>query len=309
MVEPSEPVRKRLADLGDAGQEWLESLEDRIADLERIWDCHVNETLPGGSAAFVASAVDREGRPAVVKLAIPAGGTGYSGYERELNVLTIVGPEAYVAVFDHSNKHRALLLERLGRPLAECGFDVERQIDTLAETIAAGWRQVRPDIALPTAIDQLDWLNEFINTESAQTTANVEYHTITTAQKFINKRRQAFNPSQAVLIHGDAHPTNVLSSSTTGFKLIDPEGLLSERAHDLAIPLRGWVNELQAENAPSLAASWCQRLADVAGVAADAIWEWAFIERLSTGLLLSRLAYPDAAGYIATANVLRDVRW
>ena len=40
------------------------------------------------------------------------------------------------------------------------------------------------------------------------------------------------------------------------------------------------------------------------GVDPDAIWEWAFIERVSTGLLLSRLTHPEADGYIATANAL-----
>ena len=125
VAEVSEPVRQRLVELGREGSQWLRSLDGRVAELERIWECEIGEAMCGGSAAFVARAVDRSGRAAVVKIAIPAGGTGYSGFERELDVLTFAGPTSYVSVFDHSIEHRALLMERLGPPLAECGLDVE----------------------------------------------------------------------------------------------------------------------------------------------------------------------------------------
>ena len=51
---------------------------------------------------------------------------------------------------------------------------------------------------------------------------------------------RAFDEATAVAIHGDAHPWNVLESPAGGFKLIDPDGMWSEPAHDLAIPLRHW---------------------------------------------------------------------
>lgn len=139
MAEVTDDVRQRMAELGSEGERWLGTLDERIAALEALWGCRIEEPIGGGSAAFVAAAVDRVGRPAVVKISIPAGGVGYTGFERELDVLTLAGSRAYVAVYEHDANHRALLLERLGPPLADLGLGVSQQIDQLAPTIATVW--------------------------------------------------------------------------------------------------------------------------------------------------------------------------
>lgn len=300
---------RRLSELGDEGERWLQSIDARLNTLEQLWDCRIGEALSGGSAAFVASAVDRSGRSAVVKISIPAAGTGYSGFEREHDVLMSLGPAAYVEVLESDRTHRALLLERLGAPLAEIIPDVAQQIDVLAETIAAGWGPIGSTLPLPSGAEQLEWLREFIDVESRRSSRSVESPTIAKAMAFIDRRLASFDPSHSLVIHGDAHPTNVLAHGVSGFKLIDPEGLLSEPAHDLAIPMRGWVDELLTGDTPRLAASWCQQLADCAGVDVDAIWEWAFIERVSTGRLLCRLASPDGPDHLQSADLIRDVEW
>jgi streptomycin 6-kinase len=67
---------------------------------------------------------------------------------------------------------------------------------------------------------------------------------------FAELRRSAFDPQTAVLVHGDAHASNTLQDlqhrSTAGsrFKFIDPDGLVAERAYNLAIPMREWSSEL-----------------------------------------------------------------
>ena len=100
-----------------------------------------------------------------------------------------------------------------------------------------------------------------------------------------------------MLIHGDAHPANVLEdpNDPNTYKLIDPDGMRSEPAHDLAIPLRDWTDELLAGDAVALGHAWCRRLANRAGVDPRPIWEWAFVERVSTGLFLLRLGDPLGA--------------
>ena len=117
--------------------------------------------------------------------------------------------------------------------------------------------------------------------------------TIEVACEYARSRRDAFDASTAVLIHGDAHPANVLEDLADGsprtFKLVDPDGMRSEPAHDLAIPLRDWSDELLASDPVALGRAWCVRLADRTGTDPQAIWEWAFVERVSTGLFLIQL--------------------
>ena len=99
------------------------------------------------------------------------------------------------------------------------------------------------------------------------------------------------------------------SSTTTRFKLIDPEGLISEPAHDLAIPLRGWTRELLDGDALATMTRWCARMGAATDVDPSAIWEWAFVERVSTGLLLMHLRDPSGRELLAVAQRLAQERF
>jgi streptomycin 6-kinase len=92
----------------------------------------------------------------------------------------------------------------------------------------------------------------------------------------------------------------------TAFKLIDPEGLWSEPAHDLGIPLRGWNDEALATPDPvATTRRWAHRLASSAGVDEPATVAWATIERVSTGLFLHQLGHErDARSYLAVADLV-----
>ena len=64
-------------------------------------------------------------------------------------------------------------------------------------------------------------------------------------------RAAAFDPARAVLVHGDAHGWNTLEAAG-GFKLVDPEGVRSEPAHDLGVPMREYNEPLLAGNTSQL---------------------------------------------------------
>jgi streptomycin 6-kinase len=80
------------------------------------------------------------------------------------------------------------------------------------------------------------------------------------------------------------------------FKLIDPDGLVAERAYDLAIPMREWSEELLAGDALDRGRRRCALLARLGGAAVEAIWQWALLERVSNGLLLAQIGRQDLAG-------------
>ena len=101
----------------------------------------------------------------------------------------------------------------------------------------------------------------------------------------------AFDPARAVLARGNAHGWNMLQaagqvpgSDPARFKLIDPDGHVAERAHDLVIPMREWSEELLAGDALVLGRWRCALLARLGGAAPEPIWQWALLWRAANDL-------------------------
>lgn len=110
-----------------------------------------------------------------------------------------------------------------------------------------------------------------------------------------DRRAAAFPDPRAVLIHGDAHGWNTLQADRNGFKFVDPEGLRSTPEHDLSVPMREYNRPLLAGDTARLVRQRAEWLATRCDADADAVWEWGFIERVSTGLTASR-SLPGAEG-------------
>ena len=92
-----------------------------------------------------------------------------------------------------------------------------------------------------------------------------------------------------MLVHGDIHQWNALESGA-GFKLVDPDGLLAEPEYDMGILMREDPAEL-ADGDPHARA---RLLARRCGLDAAAIWEWGVVERVSTGLLCTKVGLQPA---------------
>lgn len=93
---------------------------------------------------------------------------------------------------------------------------------------------------------------------------------------------------------GALRVTSARPGAETGFVLVDPDGFLGDPAYDLGVALRDWCPELLASSDPSgLAGYYCHLLAANSGVDERAIWEWGFLERLSTGLYARAMGAED----------------
>ena len=116
-------------------------------------------------------------------------------------------------------------------------------------------------------------------------------------------RIAAHDDERAVLVHGDVHEWNALRADD-GFRLVDPDGLLAEAAYDMGIIMREDPVAL-LEGDPWDRARW---LAARTGLDATAIWEWGVVERLSTGLLGTRIGLqPVARQMLLTADRIAEV--
>jgi hypothetical protein len=60
---------------------------------------------------------------------------------------------------------------------------------------------------------------------------------------------------------------------------------------DLAVPMRGWTDQLLAGDPLLRRRERCAFISDLTGVEPDAIWQWGFLECMSTGLYMLRLGW------------------
>lgn len=289
-------VAAKAAALGDTGARWIDELPAIIRTLADDWHLDVGDPVAGdGSAAYLVEVVARDeggGRPAVLKLAIPDGLRGNGSFADSLVALQLAGP-GMVEVLRFDVDRRALLLERLGRPISALGLPVEEQIDAIAAAVARVWRPVPLDGPLEHGAVKAAALVTFIEDLWTELDRPCPRATVDHALAAAERRRRALEGIESaalVFVHGDAHEDNVLEDGRGGFKLIDPDGLASEPAHDLGVTLRGWNHEALATPSPAeTVRGWYARAAAVTGVEPAAIADWATVERMSTGLFLLQL--------------------
>jgi streptomycin 6-kinase len=289
-------VRQKAAARGAEGTRWLRGLGDVIEQLEHDWDVVVGFTLHGGSESYVAAATTGDGVDAIIKIAIPG-----NDLACEATALRLAKGHGYARLLEHDSTRQAMLQERLGASLAELGLPVNTQIEIICATLRRAWETPPPASAgLPSGADKARWLARFIAATWEELNRPCHERIIEQALSLAEVRRSVFDPETAVLVHGDAHSGNTLQDlqhrSTAGarFKFIDPDGLFAERAYDLAIPMREWTSELLEGDPARLGRERSGLLGHLTGVDTHAIWEWGFVERVSTGLLAMQVGAEDA---------------
>jgi len=261
-----------------------------VTGLEREWDVVVGATLRGGSDSYVAEATTGDGQPAILKVALPGDGVSH-----QIETLLHADGHGYVRLLRHDVERQAMLQERLGAPLAELGLSVRAQLEVICSTLRRAW-DVAPEPSFQSGADKAGWLGEFIAATWRELDRPCGEQVVECALSFADARRRAFDPDRAVLVHGDAHRANTLmmldQAPTTGarFKLVDPDGLFAEPACDLAVPMREYSRALlDAADTLRAARERCAYLSRLTAVEPRAIWEWGFVERVSTGLLCLRV--------------------
>ena len=99
-----------------------------------------------------------------------------------------------------------------------------------------------------------------------------------------------------MLVHGDAHGGNTLETlSGDGWKLIDPDGIFYEKAYDLGVLMREWIEEYK-DDPLEKGRQRCEYLHQLTGVPRQAVWEWGYLQTVSTAFVMLRVGQEET-GY------------
>ncbi len=286
-VDVPEAVRQKALARGAEARRWLASLVRLIQELEWKWGVDFGPALGGGSESYVAPAMTPDGEEVVVKLEMPP----YGSFAGEVRTLLAAEGRGYARLLDLDEGRHVTLQERLGPSLCESGLPVPARVEILCATLLHAWEVPAPE-GLQTGAEKARWLSGFITETWEDLDRPCSQSVVEQALIFAERREAAFDPEAAVLVHGDAHGANALQELRNGsgearYKLVDPDGLLAEPAYDLAIPMREWSSELLAGDAARLGRERCVHLGRLTGVDPRPIWQWGFVERVSTGLFVT----------------------
>lgn len=287
-LEVPELVRQRAMANGVAGRRWLNELPLVVDALAERWGLEIGNSFRGGTAAFVTTATDGSGRACVLKVAMPHEIDPVESFNRSVLVHQLAAGRGCAELLRHDETTPAMLLERLGPNLDDLGMPVPQILETVTTTLRSFWRPLDQDCSLPSGAEKAAWLADYIKTSWDELGRPCGREVVDRAVAYCDERAAAYDSSRAVLVHGDAHGWNTLDAGRGTFKFVDPEGLRSERALDLSVPMREYNQPLLVGDTASLVHERAELLASWCEVDPEPVWQWGFIERVSTGLANAR---------------------
>jgi len=298
-IEPSNVLRNKAKAAG--ATEWLANVQLLVDTLSVEWGFAVDHGFADGTEALVAAVTMTDGSDAVLKLLIPRADM----YENhEITVLELANGDGCAALLRADPERRALLLERLGPSLHDLGLPLGQRHEILCATALNFWRPA-PDCGLRSGAEKGQWLIDSISALWVELDQPCSQAAVELAIECAHRRIEAHDDRRAVLVHGDVHEWNTLQAGD-GFKLIDPDGLITEAEYDLGIIMREDADVLLAADSV-VDASWqrARWLADRCNLDPVATWEWGVVERVSTGLLATSLdLQPFGRDMLAVADTL-----
>ena len=283
-VDVPDLVRQRALADGAAGRRWLEDLPEVVADLADAWGLELGESFRGGTASLVTAATDRSGRACVLKVPLPLETEGADAFRHSLLVHRLADGRGCARLLAHRESPPAMLLERLGPNLHQLGLALPQVLEAIAVTLRSFWRPVPDGCDLPGGDAKAMWLADHITSTWEELDRPCPREVVDRAVTYCDERASAFDPARAVLVHGDAHGWNTLDAGAGTWKLVDPEGLRSEPAHDLGVAMREYNEPLLAGGTARLVRERAELLAGLCALDPEPLWQWGFVERVSTGL-------------------------
>ena len=279
---------------------WLTRIDDLVSSLATEWGLTIGATIEGGTEALVVEAATNEGRDAVLKLLVPRDG---SNAREEMAVLRACGGEGCAELLRAEDAVRSVIVldERLGPSMFDLAVPFDLRLPILIDVATAVWRPADDlEEVLSDGATKARWLIESIEREWERLDRPCSRAAVDEAIAAAGRRGEAHDPRRAVLCHGDVHQWNTLRTGD-GWKLVDPDGLVAEPECDLGIILREDPDELLARGPRAVVAD----VASQTDTDADAIWDWAFAERVSTGLAATAIdLQPVGRRLLAVADQL-----
>lgn len=256
---------------GDDGKKWLSKIPDIIRNAERKWSIKVNPPFDL-NYNYVAPAIRKDGTQVVLKIGFPKD----REFQTEIDALSIFNGDGITKLFETDQKQAVILIERIipGKPLSTIEND-EEATRILASVIKKLRKPLPPNHKFITVREWLKELKEYMKKYHGK--GPLPWNLIKKANKTFEELLSTSKPE--VLLHGDLHHDNVLSSNRDKWLAIDPKGIAAEPEYETSAMIRNPFEKMK--NIPNLSGMLRKRiliLAEELGFDPIRIHQWCFAQ-------------------------------
>ncbi len=215
---------------GDEGKTWLDDIPNIIKEYEEKWSIKVGAPF-NLSYNYVAPAKKTDGKNVVIKIGFPKD----REFQTEINALEVFDGQGAEQLLKEDKDKSIILIEKVtpGIPLSSLEDD-EKATRILAKVMKELWKPLPSN---NTFIPLHEWIRAI--------PAYLNHHGTDgpLPTRLVEKANELFaellaTSTESVLVHGDLHHDNVLSSDRSGWLAIDPKGIAAEPCYETAAMIR-----------------------------------------------------------------------
>jgi len=217
---------------GKRANDWLAALPSRIDEWCARWEIELEHRIPPLTYNLVLFGASRRAGEVVLKMSPP-----WFEALAELEALEQAAGDGMVRLIDADPDFSLMMLERVrpGVELKDAGLSDEECTKIAASVMLRFWR--RP--ARATNLITLEsWSRALLDYSPSRRPAlpEIPANLVHTAQEL--GRDLLATQSEPMLLHGDVHHQNILSSEGNGWTTIDPKGLVGDRGFEVGTWMR-----------------------------------------------------------------------
>jgi streptomycin 6-kinase len=261
---------------GDRGKLWLDQLPELLKEFEQKLDINIHQSFDNLSFNYVAPCTLADGKHAVFKCVVPN-----KELTTEIAALKHFNGNGCAKLINSDPESRWVIIERL-EPGALLSSVKNDEIAT--RTFVNVMQQLHKSIELDDEFPTIEtWLKGFerLHQEFNGGTGPFPKELVDYAEKLSKELLQS--SSKRVLLHGDLHHYNILSSKRDFWLAIDPKGVIGEPEYEVGAFMKNPMPGLMfLNNVEELLVRRIDIIAEMTGFDRQRLLAWAFVKAILT---------------------------
>ncbi|MBT7073250.1 MAG: aminoglycoside resistance protein [Anaerolineae bacterium] len=316
-----------LALYGDAGRTWLNALPSLLTRYAQEWDLTLEAPFENLSYNYAAPARRADGSDAVIKVGFPN-----DELRTEIAALRHFDGPGMVRLLEADEGNCAMLLERIFPGETLWDVDDEQATALLLNVMPQLWKPYLGEYPFPSTVD---WARGFarLRKRYGDGTGSLDRYLVEKAENlFFDLLASSEEP---VLLHGDLHHDNVLSTYDSARRAttrrsslitektassqkhaprrivlaIDPKGVLGEPCYDVGAFLRNPLPALlQKENPRGLMQRRVDMIVERLGFDRQRVVGWGFAQAVLSAIWCDEDGVDGAQRTMKVAEIFQSIQ-